>query len=36
MCQTLFEEIGGIYTRREAYLLPDVKMPETKALKIGV
>lgn len=37
MAKTIFEEMGGIYTQVENYLLPDLKLPEEeKQANIGV
>ncbi len=34
--KTLFEELGGTYTQRGDYLLPDIKLPEQREYEIGV
>ena len=34
--KSLFEEMGGTYTRVEDYLLPDLKLPEEEQQPIGV
>lgn len=36
MAKTIFEEMGGTYTRVEDYLLPDLKLPEEEQQPIGV
>ncbi len=34
--KTLFEELGGTYTRQGDYYLPDIKLPEQQEYEIGV
>ncbi len=34
--KTLFEELGGTYTRQGDYYLPDIKLPEQPEYEIGV
>lgn len=36
MEKTLFEQMGGTYTRVGDYFLPDLKLPEEKTKHIGV
>ena len=36
MAKTIFEEMGGTYTRVGDYLLPDLKVPEEEQQPIGV
>ena len=36
MAKTIFEEMGGTYTRVGDYLLPDLKLPEEEQRPIGV
>ena len=36
MAKTIFEEMGGTYTRVGDYLLPDLKLPEEDQQPIGV
>lgn len=36
MAKTIFEEMGGTYTRVGDYLLPDLKLPEEEQQPIGV
>ena len=36
MAKTIFEEMGGTYTRAGDYLLPDLKLPEEDQQPIGV
>ena len=36
MANTIFEEMGGTYTRVGDYLLPDLKLPEEEQQPIGV
>lgn len=36
MAKTIFEEMGGTYTRVGDYYLPDLKLPEEKQVNIGV
>ena len=36
MEKTLFEQMGGTYTRVGDYFLPDLKLPEKKTKHIGV
>ena len=36
MAKTIFEEMGGTYTRVGDYLLPDLKLPEEERQTIGV
>ena len=34
--KTLYEKLGGTYTRQGDYLLPDIKLPEQPEYEIGV
>lgn len=36
MEKTLFEQMGGTYTRVGDYFLPDLKLPEEKSKHIGI
>lgn len=36
MTKTIFEEMGGTYTQRGDYLLPDLQLPEEENKPIGV
>ena len=36
MAKTIFEKMGGIYTRVGDYLLPDLKLPEEEQRPISV
>ena len=36
MAKTIFEEMGGTYTRVGDYLLPDLELPEEEQQTIGV
>ena len=36
MAKTIFEEMGGTYTRVGDYFLPDLKLPEEEQQPIGV
>ncbi len=36
MAKTIFEEMGGTYTRQGDYFLPDLKLPEGEQKSIGV
>lgn len=36
MAKTIFEKMGGTYTRVGDYLLPDLKLPEEEQRPIGV
>ena len=36
MTKTIFEEMGGTYIRVGDYFLPDLKLPETETLSIGI
>ena len=35
MAKTIFEEMGGTYTKIGDYLLPDLKLPEEEQPPIG-
>ena len=34
--KSLFEQLGGTYSRQGDYLLPDVKLPEQEPVEIGI
>ena len=34
--KTIFEQLGGTYSRQGDYLLPDVKLPEQEDYEIGI
>ena len=34
--KTLFEQLGGTYSRQGDYLLPDVALPEQEPMEIGI
>ena len=36
MEKTLFEQLGGTYSRQGDYLLPDVALPEQEPVEIGI
>jgi len=36
MAKTIFEEMGGTYTRIGDYLIPDLKLPEEETQHIGI
>lgn len=36
MAKTIFEEMGGTYTRIGDYLIPDLKLPEEETQPIGI
>lgn len=36
MEKSIFEQLGGTYTRQDDYLLPDLKLPEMGGYEIGI
>lgn len=36
MAKTIFEEMGGTYTRIGGYLIPDLELPEEEMQHIGI